>query len=250
MKPGTLTCDDVQVSFGAFKAVKGVSHTFEAGRLTAVIGPNGAGKTTLMNALSGHARLSGGRVTLDGRDVTNMPVHWRNRAGLGRSFQITKIFAGMSVVENLTVASFAHRYRMQPFWAPASRFQAVRENAERVLEEIGLSRLAHRPAETLSHGDQRALEVGLALLSNPSVLLLDEPLAGVGHDQIERAVELITKIVRGRTVLLIEHNMEAVMKISDEILVMVQGRILASGAPGQIRNDPAVRAAYLGEEVA
>ncbi|MGB3500871.1 MAG: ABC transporter ATP-binding protein [Mesorhizobium sp.] len=248
MKLGTLTCEDVEVSFAAFKAVKGVSHTFQAGKLTAVIGPNGAGKTTLMNALSGHVRLSGGRVSLDGSDVTNMPVNQRNRAGLGRSFQITKIFGGMSVVENLTVASFAHRYKVQPFWAPASRFRAVRESAERVLEEIGLSHLGNRPAETLSHGDQRALEVGLALLSNPSVLLLDEPLAGVGHDQIERAVEFITKIVRGRTVLLIEHNMDAVMKISDEILVMVQGRILASGPPEQIKNDPTVRAAYLGEE--
>jgi branched-chain amino acid transport system ATP-binding protein len=201
-----------------------------------------------MNALSGHAALSGGRVRLDGRDVTNLPVHRRTRNGLGRSFQITKIFVGMSVLENLQIAAFAHRYRLQPFWLPAGRFVAVREQAERMLEDVGLSALAHRPAEYLSHGDQRALEIGLSLLSEPRVLLLDEPLAGVGHDQLEKAIGLISRVVKGRTVLLIEHNMDVVMQASDEILVMVQGQLLASGSPSEIRGNADVRAAYLGEE--
>ncbi len=248
MTAGSLKCDDVRVSFGGLKAVDGVSYEFRPGKLTGIIGPNGAGKTTLMNALSGHAAMSGGSVTLEGRDVTRLTVHERTRAGLGRSFQITKIFAGMSVLENLEIAAFAHRYRLQPFWAPVGRFRAARESAEAVLEEIGLTRLARRPAETLSHGDQRALEVGLALLSNPSVLLLDEPLAGVGHDQLEGAIALIEKIVQGRTVLLIEHNMDVVMKVSDELVVMVQGRILATGGPAEIRANKTVRTAYLGED--
>ena len=249
MTAGTLACENIQVSFGGLKAVNGVSFDFAPGRLYGLIGPNGAGKTTLMNALSGHAALSGGRVRLDGTDVTGLSVHQRTRNGLGRSFQITKIFAGMSVLENLQIAAFAHRYRLLPFWLPSGRFKAIRAEAERVLEQVGLTALAHRPAEYLSHGDQRALEVGLALLSNPRVLLLDEPLAGVGHDQLERAINLIARIVKDRTVLLIEHNMDVVMQVSDEIVVMVQGQLLASGSPAEVRANPAVRAAYLGEEV-
>lgn len=248
MTAGSLSCENIQVSFGGLKAVNGVSYDFTPGRLYGLIGPNGAGKTTLMNALSGHAALSGGRVRLDGQDVTGLSVHRRTRNGLGRSFQITKIFAGMSVLENLQMAAFAHRYRLQPFWLPTGRFAAIREQAERVLELVGLTALAHRPAEYLSHGDQRALEVGLSLLSEPRVLLLDEPLAGVGHDQLERAIGLISRIVKDRTVLLIEHNMDVVMQVSDEIVVMVQGQLLASGSPAEIRSNAAVRAAYLGEE--
>lgn len=245
---GSLKCENIQVSFGGLNAVAGVSHSFESGRLYALIGPNGAGKTTLLNALSGHATLSGGRVVLNGKDITNLSIHARTRAGLGRSFQITKIFSGMTVLENLKLAAFAHRYRVQPFWMPAGRFADVQQDAERVLEEVGLDRLAHAAADNLSHGDQRALEVGLSLLSDPGVLLLDEPLAGVGHDRLDQAIELIRRIVVGRTVLLIEHNMDVVMQVSDEILVMVQGQLLASGAPAEVRANPAVRAAYLGND--
>ncbi|MDX2342207.1 ATP-binding cassette domain-containing protein, partial [Micrococcus sp. M4NT] len=132
---GSLKCENIQVSFGGLNAVAGVSHSFESGRLYALIGPNGAGKTTLLNALSGHATLSGGRVVLNGKDITNLSIHARTRAGLGRSFQITKIFSGMTVLENLKLAAFAHRYRVQPFWMPAGRFADVQQDAERVLEE-------------------------------------------------------------------------------------------------------------------
>ena len=248
MSGGLLRCDDIRVAYGPLTVLDGISYEFQPGRVYGLIGPNGAGKTTLMNALSGHVRPVAGRAFLDGKDVTHLSIHARTRAGLGRSFQITKIFAGMTVLENLEIAAFAHRYRVQPFWLPAGRFREIRAAAERVLEQVGLTALAHRPAEYLSHGDQRALEVGLTLLGEPRVLLLDEPLAGVGHEQLEKAIGLINRIVGDRTVLLIEHNMDVVMQISHEILVMVQGRLLASGSPEEVRANPAVRAAYLGEE--
>ncbi len=192
----SLQCENIQVAFGGLKAVAGVSRSFLSGRIYGLIGPNGAGKTTLMNALSGHATLAAGQVTLNGRDITKLSIHARTRAGLGRSFQITKIFSGMTVLENLKLGAFAHRYRVQPFWMPAGRFAEIRQDAERVLEQIGLER----------------------------------------------------RIVAGRTVLLIEHNMDVVMQISDEIVVMVQGQLLASGSPAEIKANPAVRAAYLGND--
>lgn len=248
MNGASLRCENIQVTFGGLKAVNGVTYDFQPGKLYGLIGPNGAGKTTLMNALSGHATLSGGTVHLDGQEVTNLSIHARTRAGLGRSFQITKVFSGMTVLENLQIAAFAHRYRVQPFWLPASRFREIRQAAEEVLEQIGLTRLGSVSAEYLSHGDQRALEIGLTLLGDPRVLLLDEPLAGVGHEQLEHATDLIRRIIKGRTVLLIEHNMDVVVQVSDEIIVMVQGKLLASGTPEEIKANPEVRAAYLGNE--
>ncbi|HLT27203.1 MAG TPA: ABC transporter ATP-binding protein [Zeimonas sp.] len=244
----SLRCQDIEVAFGGLRAVDGVSYEFEPNRLYSLIGPNGAGKTTLMNALSGRSRLNNGKVLLDGRDITSLAPYQRTRAGLGRSFQITQIFPGATVLENLRLAAQASRYRLQPFWRPVRSFRAIQQDAEAVLAEIGLEPAAHVRAENLSHGDQRALEVGLTLLSRPKVLLLDEPLAGVGVQDIDRSVERIRRIARGRTVLLIEHNMEVVMEISDEIVVMVSGRILASGSPRTVRDDPRVRSAYLGEE--
>tara|TARA_R100000005_G_scaffold96723_1_gene86725 strand:+ start:5329 stop:6093 length:765 start_codon:yes stop_codon:yes gene_type:complete len=243
-----LRCENIEVSYGAFKAVSNVSYEFTPGLLYGLIGPNGAGKTTLMNALSGRARLSNGRVFLNDQEITGKSPHARTWAGLGRSFQITQIFAEMTVFENLRLAAQAHRFRLQPFWKPVGKFREIAENAERVLAEIGLESFGHVNAGSLSHGDQRALEIGLALLSEPKVLLLDEPLAGVGHDVVEKAVGLIRRISQGRTVLLIEHNMDVVMEISDEIIVMLAGEILAAGNPETIRRDPRVRTAYLGED--
>jgi branched-chain amino acid transport system ATP-binding protein len=243
-----LRCEDIEVSYGAFKAVSNVSYEFKPGLMYGLIGPNGAGKTTLMNALSGRSRLSKGRVYLNGQDMTGQSPHARTWAGLGRSFQITQIFAEMTVFENLRLAAQAHRFRLQPFWRPVGKFKEIANDAERVLTEIGLESFGNVNAGSLSHGDQRALEIGLALLSDPKVLLLDEPLAGVGHDVAEKAVELIRKVSEGRTVLLIEHNMDVVMEISDEIIVMLAGEILASGDAETIKQDPRVRTAYLGED--
>ena len=247
MTGGALRCENIEVSYGGLKAVGGVTYEFAPNRLYSVIGPNGAGKITLMNALSGRTGLTAGRVFLDGRDITRLPAHARTKAGLGRSFQITKIFAGMTVFENLRLAAIANRYGMPPFWKRVERDAALTGDAEEILEIVGLTRLAYRPAESLSHGDQRALEVGLTLLSKPRVLLLDEPLAGVGHERLAEAIALIRRIVAGRTVILIEHNMDVVMEISDGIVVMVQGKLLASGTPEAMRADPKVRSAYLGE---
>jgi branched-chain amino acid transport system ATP-binding protein len=242
-----LECRDVAVRFGAFTAIDGVSLAFTTGRLYGVIGPNGAGKTTLLNVLSGRLYADSGRVLLDGRDVTGIPAHALARLGLGRSFQITKLFAGLTVFESLRLSGLGRFFRLQPFWRPIGSYRAVAAAADEMLETIGLADRRDTVAEQLSHGDQRALEVGLSLMTEPRVLLLDEPLAGVGQHEVERAVALIERVRAGRTVVLIEHNMPAVMRLSEEIVVMVRGRILASGTPEAIRRDPAVRAAYLGE---
>jgi branched-chain amino acid transport system ATP-binding protein len=242
-----LECRDVSVRFGAFTAIDGVSLAFTPGRLYGVIGPNGAGKTTLLNVLSGRLRPDSGRVLLEERDVTGDAAHARARGGLGRSFQITKLFAGLTVFESLRLAGLGRFFRLQPFWRPIGSYRAVAQAADAMLETLGLAHRRDTIAEQLSHGDQRALEVGLSLMTEPRVLLLDEPLAGVGQHEIERAVALIDRVRAGRTVVLIEHNMRAVMRLSDEIVVMVRGRVLAAGRPEAIRRDPAVRAAYLGD---
>ena len=245
-----LECKGVTVRFGGFTAIDDVSLAFETGRLYSVIGPNGAGKTTLINVLSGRLHANSGRVTLDDRDVTDRPAHFRARRGLGRSFQITKLFAGLTVFESLRLAGLGRFFRFQPFWRPIGSYRPVAEAADAMLETLALTHRRDTIAEQLSHGDQRALEVGLSLMTEPRVLLLDEPLAGVGQNEVERAVSLIERIRVGRTVVLIEHNMQAVMRLSDEVVVMVRGRVLAAGAPRDIQANPEVRAAYLGEPAA
>ena len=246
--PAALECRSVSVTYGRFAAVGDFTHAFESGRLYGIIGPNGAGKTTLMNAIVGGQRASGGTISLGGRDVTRLGVPARARLGLGRSFQITKTFAGMSVFENLRLAAQAPAFPYQPLWRRASSYPAIAERARDMLATVGLERQADAAADKLSHGDQRALELGLALMTSPSVLLLDEPLAGVGHHALPAAIDLLARVARGRTVLLIEHNMDAVMRLAEHVLVMANGRLIASGPPEQVRRDPLVREAYLGSE--
>jgi branched-chain amino acid transport system ATP-binding protein len=245
-----LACNGVTVRFGAFTAIDDVSLAFEAGRLYSVIGPNGAGKTTLINVLSGRLVADSGRVMLDGEDITGQPAHRRASRGLGRSFQITKLFAGLTVFESLRLAGLGRFFRLQPFWRPIGSYRHVAAAADAMLETVGLEHRRDTIAEQLSHGDQRALEVGLSLMTEPRVILLDEPLAGVGQNEMERAIALVERVRTGRTVVLIEHNMQAVMRLSDEIVVMVRGRVLAAGPPQRIQSDPGVRAAYLGEPAA
>lgn len=242
-----LRCVDVSVRFGALTAVDGVSLLFSGGGIHSVIGPNGAGKTTFINVLSGRQKPTHGRVLLGDRDITNCSAHERARQGIGRSFQITKVFSGMTVFENLRLARQAAAFRLQPFWSSVDTYRELSGRAEAMMEEIGLARLRNQPAEELSHGDQRALELGITLMTDPEILLLDEPLAGVGEKEIEQTMDAIVRASQGRTVLLIEHNIDVVMRVSRRIVVLNQGAVLASGTPEEIRNDPAVREAYLGD---
>jgi branched-chain amino acid transport system ATP-binding protein len=250
MSTVAISCRDVTVAFDGFVALNRISLEVASGRTVALIGPNGAGKTTLLNALSGRVPMASGEVCLWGADISRLQVAQRARRGLGRSFQIINIFQEMSTYENLRVAAQAASFRLQPFWRPVSAWRALAERVWSVAETVGLTDVMHAPVATLSHGRQRAVELGLALMAEPRVLLLDEPLAGVGHGEVDATMQLIERVRADRTVLLVEHNMDVVMKLSDEIIVMMGGEILMRGTPEQVRRDERVRRAYLGEEAA
>ncbi len=243
-----MSCNNLWVSYGAFHALSDVSLSFRPGRITSIIGPNGAGKTTLVNALTGSVAPSSGDVKIGKRTVNRFGPVKRTKMGLGRSFQTINVFSEMSVRENLELAAQARAFRLQPFWRPAQGLRALTELADRILEMVGLTAHADRTADALSHGDQRALELGLTLIGEPDIVLLDEPLAGVGHNGIDRMDALIRKVAEGRTVILVEHNMDVVMGLSDDIVVLAGGQVLATGTPDEIRANDTVRAAYLGGE--
>ncbi|MBK4739328.1 ABC transporter ATP-binding protein [Noviherbaspirillum pedocola] len=245
-----LECRDVTVSFGALKAIDEFSHQFKTGRIYGLIGPNGAGKTTLLNVLAGRLAQNKGAVLCNGADISAMPAHERARAGIGRSFQITKIYPEMTVAENLRIAAQIKHSRFLPFWNATRYDRRLQQDIEAMLELTGLAPHCNEIAGTMSYGLQRALELGVTLLPQPTILLLDEPLAGIGHHEIASATRLIRSAAEGRTVLLIEHNMDAVMSLSEEIVVMSNGRKIACGAPQAIQSDQTVRSVYLGEETA
>ncbi len=243
-----LSCKGVTVSYGALKAVNEVSHDFQEGRVYGLIGPNGAGKTTLLNVLAGRQLSHSGQVYCGAQEISQRPAYERARMGIGRSFQIIKIFGDMSVMDNLLIAAQSRRPGFQPFWISRHFDRQFRAQLEAILELTGLADHRNAIAGTLSYGLQRSLELGVTLLPDPKILLLDEPLAGIGHHEIEAALALIKKVSQGRTVLLIEHNMEAVMSLSSEIVVMSNGAIIACGEPQAIKKNEAVRAIYLGED--
>ncbi|MBP7063218.1 ABC transporter ATP-binding protein [Ferrovibrio sp.] len=243
-----LSCQGISVRFGHFQALNNVSLDLPPGQTLALIGPNGAGKTTLINALSGRVAMAAGRIQLGDADISSMPVHRRAAAGLGRSFQIINIFEQMTVLENLRLAAQPRGFRRQPFWRSVAAWPFLAERARQVAAEVGLEAELDLPVAMLSHGKQRAVELGLALMTEPSVLLLDEPLAGVGQAEIEATMALLDRVRRGRSVLLVEHNMDAVMRIADEIVVMIGGEILMRGTPDAVCRDPEVRRLYLGSE--
>lgn len=245
---GGLRCEGLRVRFGALRALHDVTLSFQPGQLHSIIGPNGAGKTTLINVLSGRQKPHAGRVLMGDSDITSTGANQRARAGIGRSFQITKIFPGISVLENLRLAAQAHVFTVQPFWRSETSYANLQERALSVLDEIGIHHLRDRPAELLSHGDQRALELGITLMTEPQILLLDEPLAGVGEHEIEGMMSVIKRASLGRTVVLIEHNIDVVMRVSHRVVVMNQGEVLCIGTPEDVRKDAAVREAYLGDE--
>lgn len=235
--------------FGGLTAVSGVDLDLHDGEVHAVIGTNGAGKSTLINMLSGEIAASEGSIRLEGRDVTRMPQPRRAKAGMGRSYQRTTIFPEFTVLENCRLTAQAQmRPRPWRIWEPAQRCQASLERAQEALARAGLAEQAQRSAGSLSHGAKRQLEVAMCLATGPRVLLLDEPLAGMGAEETERMLGLLQELKTGHAVLLVEHDMDAVFRIADRITVMVNGSVVASGTPAQIRVDPVVRTAYLGEE--
>ena len=237
-----LTCD-----FGAVRAVNGVSLSVARGKLHSLIGPNGSGKTTLFNLIAGEIRPSEGRVYFDGDDVTGFPSHRLPHRGLARCFQRTNVFPKLTVHDNVWGAAFSRR---RPgalgFLRRASEFSDVEADVERILGEVGLAHKRSAPAETLSHGQQRALEVGVTLASSPRLLLLDEPTQGLAPEATQQMTRLVQRLVGRYTILLIEHKMRIVMSISDRISVMAFGELIAEGTPDEVRDNRDVQRAYLG----
>ena len=235
--------------FGGLAATDGVELAVEANEVHALIGPNGAGKTTLVHLISGALRPDAGTVHFAGEDVTRASMHERVRRGLARSYQVTSIFRRLSVLDNAALAVQAASGSSMRFWARAGRDPALARDARALLARVGLDERAHVVAGTLAHGEQRKLEVALALAVRPRLLLLDEPMAGMGPEESARMVELIERLAREVTVVMVEHDMDAVFRLAGRISVLVSGRIVASGTPEDIRNDAHVREAYLGDEL-
>ena len=232
--------------FGGLAAVDGVSLECCVGRVHAVIGPNGAGKTTLINLLSGDLAPSAGRIEILGRDVSGLAPHRIAQLGVGRSYQRTNIFMSFSAFENCRLAAQARLSSSMRFFRPAASYREVNQAAQRALELCGLQSRKDSPAAALSHGERRQLEVAMTLATAPRVLLLDEPLAGMGAEEAERMVELLRRLAEAHAMLLVEHDMDAVFAIAATLTVMVDGRVLASGAPAEIRANAQVQEAYLG----
>lgn len=235
--------------FGGVVATDGVSLSVEHGELHALIGPNGAGKSTLVHQLHGTVRPDAGSVGFEDADITMRSPHERIALGIARSYQVTNVFRRLSAREGVALAVQARRGSSFRFWRPVSRETELFDEADRVLERVGLGQRATTLAGSLAHGEQRQLEMALALATRPKLLLLDEPMAGMGPDESERLIRLILSLKGVVSILLVEHDMNAVFRLADRISVMVFGRIVATGTPEQIRADPEVRKAYLGDGV-
>ncbi len=245
-----LEIDGLQKSFGGVIATDRVSLTVLPKEVHALIGPNGAGKTTLIAQLSGSLAPDAGRIRFAGADIAAEPQHARVAAGLARSYQITSIFKRFSVAENLALAVQARSGSSFGFWRPVALETALDEEARSIAAQVGLGERADAIAGSLAHAEQRSLEVGLALATGPKLLLLDEPMAGMGPDESLRMIDLIHRLREKVSVLLVEHDMDAVFRLADRISVLVNGAIIATGTPDEIRVNPEVKRAYLGDEVA
>ena len=243
-----LTAQRITKSFGAIKATDALSLEVHTGEIHAVIGPNGAGKTTAIGQLSGELKSDAGRIYFSGREITRLSVHKRAHLGLARSYQITSIFLNFTAEDNVAMAIQAHDGHSFKFWKPARLDPKLREPARKTLQEIGLAHRAHKMASNLSHGEQRQLELAMALATHPSLLLLDEPMAGMGPASTNRMVDLLQNLKGKITILMVEHDMRAVFALADRITVLVYGRAIVTGTPEQIRSDPTVQLAYLGKE--
>jgi len=246
MTETALSLKGVNKSFGQMKIIRDVNLDVSKGQRHAIIGPNGAGKTTLFNLISGRFRLSSGEILLNGARVDGLPPHKINRMGLSRSFQITSIFHRLSVFENLRCAllwSMGYRYS---FWTPLWMQRDLNERTDAMLEELNLTSRRDTPAGLLSYADQRALEIGMTIAGGASVILLDEPTAGMSNTETDNAVELIRRVSTGKTLVMVEHDMKVVFGLADVISVLVYGQIIASGPPQAVRANAAVQEAYLG----
>ena len=233
--------------FNGLIAVNKVSVDLHIGEVHAVIGTNGAGKSTLINMLSGEIAVSDGSIKLNGADVTRLSQPKRARSGIGRSYQRTTIFPSFSVLENCRLAAQAAQQRPWMFWEAASRCSDSLNTARKALEAAGLADALHTPAGSMSHGKKRQLEIAMCLATTPQVLLLDEPLAGMGAEETERMLTMLERLKQTHAILLVEHDMDAVFRVADRITVMVNGEVIASDVPEAIRTNPAVQIAYLGD---
>lgn len=243
-----LEARGLQKSFGGLTATDNLSLSAARGEIHAVIGPNGAGKTTFVNLLSGILKPDGGEILFEGRDITRLSAPARVNQGLARSFQITSIFRDFTVLENVMLSVQAGQGHSFRFWRPAAKDESLRGPARELLERVGLGDRIDVVAGNLAHGEQRQLEIAISLATNPTFLLLDEPMAGMGPEESQGMIDFLKALKGDYTMLLIEHDMDAVFALADRITVLVYGKAIATGTPGEIRNDPAVRAAYLGDE--
>jgi branched-chain amino acid transport system ATP-binding protein len=233
--------------FGGLVAINRVDYALDRG-ISSIIGPNGAGKTTFISQLAGNLRPDSGRIRFAGEDVTALPAAKRARRGLARSFQITSIYPGFTALENVALAVQARSGHSFRFWRPAHEDVSLRQPARELLEEVGLGQRTHLLAANLAHGEQRQLEIAMVLATRPRLLLLDEPMAGMGLDESQRMIALLAALKRRQTIVLVEHDMDAVFRLADRISVLVYGRIVATGSPEEIRANEEVRKAYLGED--
>jgi branched-chain amino acid transport system ATP-binding protein len=243
-----LKVNSLVKSFGGLLATDNLSFEVESGKLHAVIGPNGAGKTTLIRQITGETKPDSGTIIFDGKDITEIPIHLRSARGLARSFQITNIFHDMTTWDNVALAVQAQAGHSFHFWKDARKEPVLREPALVFLKQVGLEERAGILAGQLSHGEHRQLEIAMALATRPKMLLLDEPMAGMGPEESKAMVEILQGLKRKLTILLIEHDMDVVFTLADQITVLVYGRGIATDAPEAIRKHPEVQAAYLGEE--
>ncbi len=243
-----LKTESLTKRYGALLVTDSVSLDIGEGELHAIIGPNGAGKTTLINQLSGELTPDSGRVWFQGEDVSQWPIHERAQRGLLRSYQITSIFEDFSVLENATFAALGSRKHAFRFWSPMLADRQARRCAEEALKASGLFHRSDAPAGDLGYGERRQLELAMSLAAGPKFLLLDEPMAGMSVQESTAVIALLQRLKRQYTILLVEHDMDAVFALADRISVLVYGKVLFTGTPDEIRNHPEVRAVYLGEE--
>jgi branched-chain amino acid transport system ATP-binding protein len=248
MADTVLSIERLMKRFGGLTATNDLSLSVDKGELHAVIGPNGAGKTTLIAQLSGLLAPDSGRIVFNGQDITALSAHKRSALGLARSFQVTSIFLNFTAEDNVALAVQAHSGHSFRFVRAARNEAALREPARQALARVGLEHRAGVVAADLSHGEQRQLEIAMAIATNPTVLLLDEPMAGMGPEESSRMIKVLQGFKGSHTLLLIEHDMDAVFQLADRITVLVYGQAIATGKPDEIRKNPEVRRAYLGDE--